>query len=114
MDAKEAKALSRDMKVIGQTFNIAVNAIKDISNSVKPVKRLVSARDSGVGSKLITAGAACIAFPEPLFSDVIGLALLTAGLIINRGRNLTVMDVIREHRRIEADLRRLVSSLTLI
>jgi len=114
MDAEEARALSKDIKVTKQTFNIAANAMREIGESIKPVRRLVGAKDGGVGSKLIAAGAACIAFPEPLFSDVIGLALLTAGLIINGGRNLTVIYVLREYRKVETELRRSISSLILI
>lgn len=112
MKIDESKALSKDLKIIGQTLNDSANAMVHVNNIVRSIKRLISAKSDRLGSKLIAAGVTCIAFPEPLFSDALGLTLIATGLIISKCRGPTVIDVFREARRIEADLRRLNRELS--
>lgn len=110
MNLKETKDLSRDLKIISQTFNEVANAIKSTTDTVKSIKNLMDAKRNKLGSKLITAGITCIAFPEPIFSDVLGLTLVAAGLIID-GRRRTIIDVFKESKRLMRDLQRINNEL---
>lgn len=112
MNLKEAKALSKDLKIISQTYNEIANAMKSTADTIKPMKNLMGIRRSKIGSKLITAGITCIAFPEPIFSDALGLTLIAAGVIISGRRGTTVIDVFRETKRLMRDLERINNELS--
>ncbi|MBS7648472.1 MAG: hypothetical protein QXK89_01690 [Candidatus Bathyarchaeia archaeon] len=111
MDIKEAKSLSRDLKTIGRVFNDIADVASNINNTTKPLKRLINIKNGSWSSKLITAGIACVAFPEPVFSDILGCTLITTGIIINKSKEPTIIDVFRETRKIGTDLKRLNKDL---
>jgi hypothetical protein len=104
MDPKEAREIIKDIRVIGQTYREVFNAMNNVSNVIKPVKRLFSDEKSRLGSKLITAGVALVVFPEPIVSDIMGTTLIAAGTLISRIREPNVMDIYRELRRINRGL----------
>jgi len=106
MDIKEAKKLAEDLKDINGTFKSVAGAINNVIGTARSVKRLIDSKNSNLGSKLVTAGLACVAFPEPIFSDILGWSLVVAGAIINRSKRPTVFDIFREVERIESDLKR--------
>ncbi|MEM2859758.1 MAG: hypothetical protein QXR40_03600 [Candidatus Bathyarchaeia archaeon] len=109
MKLKEIEDFSKDLKIISQTFNEVANTTKGTADTIKPIKNLVGIRRSG--SKLITAGITCIALPEPILSDILGLTLVAAGIVISGKREATVIDVFRETKRLMRDLQRINSDL---
>ncbi|MEM2644306.1 MAG: hypothetical protein QW592_05510 [Candidatus Bathyarchaeia archaeon] len=111
MKLKEIEDFSKDLKIISQTFNEVANTTKGTADTIKPIKNLVGIRRSGLGSKLITAGITCIALPEPILSDILGLTLVAAGIVISGKRETTVIDVFRETKRLMRDLQRINSDL---
>lgn len=112
MKIDESKALSKDLKIIGQTLSDSANAIVQVNDTIRSIKHLISEKSDRLRSKLIAAGVTCIAFPEPFFSDALGLTLIATGLIISKCRGPTIMDVFREARRVAADLRKLNKDLS--
>lgn len=112
MKLKEIEDFSKDLKIISQTFNEVANTTKGTADTIKPIKNLVGIRRSGLGSKLITAGITCIALPEPILSDILGLTLVAAGIVISGKRETTVIDVFRETKRLMRDLQRINSELS--
>jgi len=72
-------------------------ALEEVSGETKRLKRLIgNPNDKDQGSRLITAGIALIAFPDPTITDLIGGAIVVAGLIKNRMKQATVVDVYKE------------------
>ncbi|MEM1507492.1 MAG: hypothetical protein QXU02_01090 [Candidatus Bathyarchaeia archaeon] len=108
MRLNEAIMLSKDLRIFGRTFSECAKVMGDTTQVVKSVKPLMgNYGSSGLGSKLIAAGMACIVFPEPVVSDIIGSTLIAAGMLIKSRRGLTAMDVLKETRKIMNDLRRI-------
>ncbi|MDH5390570.1 MAG: hypothetical protein OEX10_05400 [Candidatus Bathyarchaeota archaeon] len=93
-ELKELVATFRELSLSHEEFGKALSGVVDIA---KPLKRLLgdpNAEAKAKGSRLIAAGMALIAFPDPTISDLIGAALIAAGLI--RTGQITVADVYRE------------------
>lgn len=106
MKIEEAIRLSRDLRFIGQTFNDATRTIGDTTQATKSVKRIFGCcRGDDLSSKLIAIGAACVIFPEPFISDIVGSALLAAGMLAKKRRGLTVNDIFKEAGRSMSFLR---------
>ncbi|MEM2400854.1 MAG: hypothetical protein QW305_06655 [Candidatus Bathyarchaeia archaeon] len=106
MDYEEAAMLYRDLRLVGRSFNDALNTIGSVVGEVKSVKRLAGGSKSGdLGSKLIAAGMACVIFPEPIISDIAGSMLIATGMLIKSRRGPTLTDVFRETRRVMSMLR---------
>lgn len=104
MSPEETKKIIRDIRIIGQTYREAFNAMNNVSGVIKPVKRLFNDEKSSLGSKLITAGVALIVFPEPIVSDVMGTTLIAAGTLLSKIREPNVADIYRELRKINRSL----------
>jgi hypothetical protein len=111
LNVEEAKKLAEDFKDIARTFSNAAGVMNGTVNTVKSVKSLINRKGNGLGSKLISAGVACVIFPEPVFSDMLGSMLIAAGVILNKSKGPTVFDIFREAGRIGADLRRISRDL---
>lgn len=104
MSPEETKKMIRDIRIIGQTYREAFNAMNNVPGAIKPVKRLFNDEKSSLGSKLITAGVALIVFPEPIVSEVMGTTLIAAGALMSKIREPNVSDICRELRKINRSL----------
>jgi hypothetical protein len=78
MTPEELKALTTALQELSLSSKETANAIHGFSNELRYTQRLW--RKSG-NSKLIKIGLALIAFPDPTISDVIGCALVAAGIV---------------------------------
>lgn len=107
MNAGETAELLRDTKIVGKTFNEVTRAMNSTTQVTKSVRRLSGCSQGGdLGSKLIAAGMACIVFPEPVISDILGSTLVVAGMFIKGRRGSTIMDIFKEAGRITSELRK--------
>lgn len=88
---KELVATFRELRLSYEEFgSISIGVI----NEVRPLKRLIGEpNEEAKSSWLIKAGMALIAFPDPTISDLMGTALIAAGLIKNRVKRITAIDV---------------------
>lgn len=108
MRLEETVKLSRDLRVISQTFNEVADIMSGSVRVAESVKGLIGGSGGGdLGSKLIATGVACIAFPEPFISDIIGSTLIAAGMVIKGRRGITVIDVFKETRKTMTTLRKI-------
>jgi len=85
------------LQELGQSYRELYRALGGASDHVNQIKAMIG--DPAVSSNdswLIRAGIALIAFPDPTISDMIGLAMVAAGLVKRRIRRLTVADMNRE------------------
>lgn len=92
MKTDEAKALADSMKELSESYADLTQALKETSREAKTTKTLWR---KGKRSWLIKVGLALIAFPDPTISDVVGSAMIAAGLVQEgiRRRTLHVDDV---------------------
>ncbi|MEM2560323.1 MAG: hypothetical protein QXD53_06010 [Candidatus Bathyarchaeia archaeon] len=112
MNTKEAAKTVRELKLFGQTINEAATALKNVIQVTKSIKRLAgSPSGSNLSSKLITAGMACIAFPDPTISDVIGTALVATGVALKKKSGPTIIDIFKENRKIMASIKKIYQEL---
>lgn len=105
-ELKDLVAAFRELSLSHEEFGKVFSGVVD---RARPLKRLLgdsNAEAKAKDSRLIAAGMALIAFPDPTITDLIGVALIAAGLI--RMRQLTVADVYREF----LDVYRKVESIT--
>ncbi len=104
MKTKDAKTIASGLNVMSESFVDAAAAIKATATTVEGTKKLW--RD-GKHSWLIKAGVALIAFPDPTISDVVGSAMIAAGLVQEgvRRRSLHVEDVAKTFQRTMQELR---------
>jgi len=86
------KALADSMKELSESYGDLAQALKGTARGAKATKELWR---SGRRSWLIKVGLALIAFPDPTVSDVVGSAMVAAGLVQEgiRRRTLHVDDV---------------------
>lgn len=107
MDKKEAENIAELLKEYAesrkQTATAAASAINGFSNELHSTQKLWK---QGNKSILIKAGLALIAFPDPLVSDVVGAAMIAAGLIQMKMRNsaLYVDDVYKTFPKVMREL----------
>lgn len=108
MNLEDAVKLSRDLRTFGKTIKGSIKTIEDTTHTIDHIKRLAGRSKSGdVSSKLITAGMACLLFPEPVFSDIIGSMLIATGMVVRNRKGPTIMDVFKETRKMMTDLRKI-------
>jgi len=97
MGPKELKELVVMLRELSASYEEMGNTMKGVVNETKFLKRLIGEPDPRAQhSRLIAAGIALIAFPDPTITDFIGAILVAAGLIKNRMGQITVVDVRRE------------------
>jgi len=107
MNKEEAKDVVEILKQYSQsrnqTANTASTAVHGFKNELHSTQKLWK---QGNKSFLIKAGLAMIAFPDPTISDVIGSAMVAAGLIQLKMRNsaLHVDDVYKTFPKVVKEL----------
>jgi len=92
MKKSDTKIIASGLNDLSESCIDAAIAIKAAASTAKGTRKLW--RD-GKHSRLIKIGVALIAFPDPTISDVVGSALVVAGLVQEaiRRRSLHVDDV---------------------
>ncbi|MEM3696271.1 MAG: hypothetical protein QXQ94_02035 [Candidatus Bathyarchaeia archaeon] len=92
MKIEDAKALADALKELNESYAELLQNMKETTQEAKTTKNLWH---KGNSSKLIKIGLALIAFPDPTISDIIGSALVAAGMIQQgiRRRTIYVEDV---------------------
>jgi len=113
MRAEEIKNVAQDLRKISQTYGEVLKVINNFTKEMSFMKRLIvgSKNKNSLGSKMITAGLACISFPEPFISDIAGLIMVTAGSLIIRASAPTMRDIPKEYRKIVLDLKKINESI---
>ncbi|MEM2811749.1 MAG: hypothetical protein QXH62_02360 [Candidatus Bathyarchaeia archaeon] len=108
MNLRDSLELSRELRAFSRILMESAKTLNNTTSVIKSVKCLTGgSRSSNIGSKLITAGMACIVFPEPLFSDVVGSMLIATGMLLKSRRGPTIADIFKETRRIMVGLKRI-------
>ena len=91
VNTKEAEALAEVLRQFGlsrtETTNTVNTVMRGFAEELRSTQKLWRKRNNPF---LIKAGLALIAFPDPTISDVIGSALVAAGLIQLKLRNSTL------------------------
>ncbi|HVP26799.1 MAG TPA: hypothetical protein VMT26_03940 [Candidatus Bathyarchaeia archaeon] len=92
MKTEELKAAVDVVNELNESYVDLVHALKGTAQTAKTAKQLWR---NGKRSWLIKAGLALIAFPDPTISDVVGTAMVAAGLVQEgiRRQTLHVDDV---------------------
>lgn len=113
MRAEEIKNIALDLKKISQAYGEVAKVTNNFTKEIGFVKRLIdgSKNKNSLGSKMITAGLACLAFPEPFISDIIGLTMIAAGSLIVRASGPTIRDILKEYKKIVFDLKKINESV---
>jgi len=94
MRPEELKNLVITLRELNASYREMGNAMKGVVNETKFLKRLIGdPNPEAQRSWLIAAGLALIAFPDPTISDLIGAILVAAGLMKNRMKQLSILDV---------------------
>ena len=103
MTPEELKTLISALQELNLSSKETANAIRGFSNELHYTQRLWR---KGGNSKLIKIGLALIAFPDPTISDLIGCALVAAGLVQTKMKNsaLHVEDVYRTFPKVVKEL----------
>ncbi len=107
MDKKEAENIAGLLKEYSksrnQTSATAAKAVNGFTDGLHSTQKLWK---QGNKSILIKAGLAMIAFPDPTISDVVGAAMVAAGLIQMKMRNsaLHVDDVYKTFPKVVKEL----------
>lgn len=114
MNKEEAKDVVELLKQYSQsrnqTTNTASTAVHGFKNELHSTQKLWK---QGNKSFLIKAGLAMIAFPDPTISDVVGSAMVAAGLIQLKMRNsaLHTDDVYKTFPRVVKELSSIKSNV---
>lgn len=92
MKPDEAKVMAESLSELSESYVDLAHAIRGTARTAKATKQLWR---NGKRSHLIKVGLALIAFPDPTISDVVGSALVAAGVVQEgiRRRTLHVDDV---------------------
>jgi len=107
VNKKEAEDLMELFRQLGLNRRETANTVNAVmSGFVKELRSTQKLWRRGNNSFLIKAGLALIAFPDPTISDVMGSALIAAGLIQLKLRNstLNVEDVYKTFPRVIKEL----------
>jgi hypothetical protein len=106
MKKEEAKTMATGLSELSESCADLAAAVKGTTGTVERTKKLW--RD-GRRSTLIKVGLALIAFPDPTISDVVGSALVAAGLVQEgiRRQTLHVDDVYKTFQQTMSELRNL-------
>ena len=73
-------------------------ALEDARSELKDVKALLTGR--GKGGLMVGLGLACLAFPEPVFSNITGATLIALGRVFQRS-NSSLKDLVRAFKEIK-------------
>jgi hypothetical protein len=105
MNSDEAKKTAGALDELSKGCADAAHSIKGMTREVGATKKLWK---EGNKSTLIKVGVALIAFPDPTISDVVGTALVAAGLVQAgiQQRTLHVGDVYKTFQSTMKELRR--------
>ena len=112
-EAKRLAATLRERAAHSQDY---VKILNGTVGTVKPLKSIVgenSAEANAKDSKLIAAGIALIAFPDPTITDAIGTGMVAAGLIRRKMRRVTAADAQDELQRIAKEIANLKKEIIL-
>jgi hypothetical protein len=107
-ETEELKKAVVALRELGEDWRENATVLNDSFRSdrtmVEPVRRLLKENNQG---SLIKIGLACLAFPEPVVSDLLGYGLLAAGLIQRKIKNsaLYLEDIERTFPRLLRELR---------
>jgi len=110
----ETKELIATLREISQNYEEFGKTMSRVVDAVKPLKTLIGepkiyAKDS----RLMAAGIALIALPDPfIVTDVVGSGLVAAELIRRKTKKTTIMDVYKEFRKMTAKLENITEDLT--
>ena len=102
MDMERTKERIKILRKMGQNYREFGKTASQVRDSIKPLRGLIGSptgEGKAKGSKLIAAGVALLAFPDPTISDLIGSSLIVAGVVRNRMQPSTMADVYREIRK---------------
>jgi hypothetical protein len=104
MKTDDVKTLIGSAKELSESSKDLAQALKDTAREARTTKGL---RRDGRKPWLIKAGLALIAFPDPTISDVVGSAMVAAGLVQEgiRRRTLQVDDVYKTFQKTMKDIR---------
>jgi hypothetical protein len=78
MKPDEAKTMAEALNELSESYADLADAIRGTTRTAKATKQLWR---NGKRSHLIKIGLALIAFPDPTISDVVGSALVAAGVV---------------------------------
>lgn len=82
---------------LSQSYSELHHALTGASDPIKRIKPLMGDPAApSTDSWLIRTGVAFIAIPDPGIGEVIGVAMITAGLLRKRLKRLTIADMNRE------------------
>jgi hypothetical protein len=105
---KEVKDCSETLREVSKDYveasEILNGAMRGIAKETKALKKLWREKNQ---SKLVKIGVALILFPDPTISDVLGAAMVAAGLLHNKVKNsgLFLEDVYKTYPRLLKELR---------
>jgi len=104
MKADEAKMMAEALNELSESYVDLAHALNGTAGTARATKRLWR---EGKRSWLIKVGLALIAFPDPTISDVVGSALVAAGVVQEgiRRRTLHVDDVYKTFQGTMKELR---------
>jgi hypothetical protein len=114
VNVKEAEDLAEMLHELSQsrkeTVHTAGSAMQGYTEELRHTQKLWKQKN---GSWLIKAGLALVAFPDPTISDVVGAAMIAAGLVQLKMRNsrLHVEDVYKTFPRVVKELGSIKQSL---
>jgi hypothetical protein len=96
---RAAANLSANLQRRALTYLEVCRNLEEAATAAKNLKQYMGRGDGRrSGSTLIALGVALIAFPDPTISDVLGSALVAAGLLKRKMRKIGVRDVYEEMR----------------
>lgn len=109
MKAEELKSLVDSVNELSESYADLAQALKTTTRETKTTKQLWR---NSKRSWLIKAGLALIAFPDPTISDVVGSAMVAAGLVQEeiKRRTLHVEDVHETFKNTVRELRTMKES----
>jgi len=110
----QSKELANALRELALNYKEVSKTLSGVADATKPLTGLIGEPgEKAKGSRLIAAGIALIAFPDPTISDLVGATLVAAGIVRNRMRQTTVVDVCREFLKVTNDLGKLREELTI-
>ncbi len=110
MRSDEAKTMADALNELSEDYADLIQTIKGTTGQVKETKRLWR---TGNKSWLIKAGLALIAFPDPTISDVVGSAMVAAGVVQEgiKRRTLYVDDAYKTFQKAMKEIRSVKDTL---
>jgi len=99
----ELRELAATIRELSRSYEEFGNVLSGVVDTLRPLKRIIgdpNVEAKAEGSRMIAAGIALIAFPDPTITDLIGVGLVAAGLLENKMRQITVVDTYREFQEV--------------